>query len=485
MKKRRFFYTILLFCLFPIFCDAQDMLSCDAEFYTVVGTGDYTPFLITSNTYGKVPLEPNSLYAQVASFLEHSFSRDFSLRAGIDVTTATRQYSSVWLQQIYADLNYKRLRLSLGQKEDYRSMLDRNLSIGDFTCSANARPIPGISLSIPEFTAVPFTHNSLKFKGDFFVGKSLDNNYIRDTKQESAPYSLDILWHYKSFWLLLENESQSPFYILLGIDHAAQWGGWTTFMGYGDVPQSSKDFVRIVFGREGGSDSHEGDQINVLGNHLGTYNLKFGYKGDRFRLAAYKQHFFDDKSGMDFVNWRDGNWGLEVELPRFSYIEKVVLEYFQTTNQSGPMHFLEYDIPGGRGGGYDDYYNHDYYFSGWSYFGRSIGNPLLTSPAYNRDNALFFKNTRVKAVNLGFMGSVNSSIDYRLLFVGTQSWGRMTAPFLKRKDDFLSLLECSYTPPRYKDWSLSCQLSLDIGDTYGNNLGFSFKVRRKIFKKDE
>ena len=34
--------------------------------------------------------------------------------------------------------------------------MDRNLSSGDMTQSANARPIPEINISMPEFTLVPF-----------------------------------------------------------------------------------------------------------------------------------------------------------------------------------------------------------------------------------------------------------------------------------------------------------------------------------------
>ena len=47
------------------------------------------------------------------------------------------------------------------------SLWDRNLSSGDMTQSANARPIPEINISMPEFTLVPLTKGWLQVRGDF------------------------------------------------------------------------------------------------------------------------------------------------------------------------------------------------------------------------------------------------------------------------------------------------------------------------------
>ena len=54
------------------------------------------------------------------------------------------------------------------------------------------------------------------------------------------------------------------------------------------------------------------DQINVLGNHPGTYNVKIGYHGKMFQAALYKQHYYEDKSGLEMANRRDGIWGGEI-----------------------------------------------------------------------------------------------------------------------------------------------------------------------------
>jgi hypothetical protein len=473
-------YCLGLLLFFSLSLSAQSGVTYRLETFGSLSSGNYTPFWLNSNTYGVVPLKTNNGYLRSDVSWKNAFSDDWKFEAGIDLIAATNHTSSIWVQQLYGDISFRKIKLSIGSKERYNSMLNKRLSTGDMNYSMNARPIPEVNFSIPEYMTVPFTKDILQLKADFAVGKSWDNNYIEETKQKTAPYAKDILWHHKSLFFHMEDpEGSFPFVFTFGLDHAVQWGGWTSYSEFGDLPHSPKDFLRIVLGKQGGESAVDGDQINVLGNHQGTYNLKFGYKHRLFETTFYKQHYFDDNSGMEYANWRDGIWGTEIKFLNQSYLKQIVLEYIQTTNQSGPMHFLDYDPDRNvRGGGNDDYYNHDFYYSGWSYYGRTLGNPLLTSPEYNTDNALFFKNNRIKAVHLGMEGNVTPEIDYRTLFTGMQSWGRMRRPFLDRKDNFSMLIECNYQSDRLRNWALRVQIALDKGDLYEDNFGVSMKITK-------
>jgi hypothetical protein len=359
--------------------------------------------------------------------------------------------------------------------------LDKNLSQGDFCYSGNARPIPEINIHFPDFTTIPYTKGVLQFKADFAVGKSLDNDYILRTKNPNTDYAIDLLWHHKSLYFKLDDpEEKFPLNLTFGLNHSVQWGGWTSLQDFGEQPKSFKDFIRIVLGESGDANAMEGDQINVLGNHQGTIDVKLGYKAHDFQAAVYKQHFYDDNSGLEFANWRDGIWGAEMTLENQSFLKKIVLESLQTTNQSGPFHFLFYDagLLHPRGGGNDDYYNHDYYISGWSYFGRSLGNPLLTSPEYNDDGTLHFKNNRLKSIHLGMDGKIISKLSYRTLFTGMYAWGTMNSPFLEKKNNFSALIECNYEPEKWNDWKIGFQWAFDKGSLYGDNFGCSLKVSK-------
>jgi hypothetical protein len=475
-----FLITICLsfFCV----CFAQESITYRVDAFGSVADGDFTPFWMTNNTYGLVPLKSNNAYLRSDWVWEHPLGKDFGLKAEADFATASNHTSSVWVQQLYADISYKAFHLTAGSREWYNSILDKELSSGDMLYSPNARPIPEININIPVFTVVPYTKEILKFKADFAAGKSFDNDYILRTKTADAKYATDILWHHKSLFLQLEDpEEKFPLVFTAGFGHGVQWGGWTSSIDFGKLPVSFQDFARIVLGKSGGSQAIEGDQINVLGNHQGTMNVKLGYKTHDFLLSLYKQHFFDDNSGMEYANWRDGIWGAEISLNNCKFIRKIVFEYIYTADQSGPFHFLIYDndrIPKPRGGGNDDYYNHGYYFSGWSHFGRGIGNSLITSPEYNDDRFLGFRNNRIKSYHAGINGQFIPVISYRALFTQMYGWGTMDNPFLKRKSNFSSLIELMYEPQNLKGWSAGFQLAFDKGDLYGDNLGCSLKVSK-------
>ena len=480
MLKKNICFLFLLICC-TIY--AQDSLNYRLDLLGTASTGKYTPFWITSNTYGTVPIQPNSGYFRGDIFWNHSFLNGIKLEAEVDIVTASRHTSSIWIQQLYAAASYRNIYLFAGLKERYNSMLDRNLSMGDMTYSTNARPMPEINFSFPHYTNLPFTKEYLKFKADFAVGKSFDNDYIRRTKNPQANYAIDMLWHHKSLFLKWEDPNDRiPFWGVFGIEHAAQWAGWTSYgNNFGYNPSSFRDFIRILLCESGDENAIMGEQINVLGNHLGSYNFKIAYKNKKFQTVLYKQHFYDDNSGLELANWRDGIWGGELALFNQPFLQKIVLEYLQTTNQSGPLHFLHYDVtlyPNSRGGGGDSYYNNGVYLSGWSYFGRAIGNALLTSPEYNDDHALGFKNNRLKAIHLGLEGKITSELSYRTLFSGMYGWGTQSRPFTKRKDNFSSLIECIYNPEKQSGWQICLQASFDKGDLYGDNFGCSLKITK-------
>ena len=478
-------YACFLLLFFVYTAYAQDSLNYRFELFGSANSGKYTPFWITSNTYGMVPLQPNNGYIRGDISWKHSFLNGIKLEAEADIVTAAKHTSSVWVHQLYAAAAYRNMSFFVGAKERYVSMLDKNLSMGDMTYSTNARPMPEINLAFPNYTNLPFTKGYIQFKGDFAVGKSFDNDYILRTINEGDPYSIDMIWHHKSLFLKWEDPNgRIPFWGLIGVEHGAQWAGWTSHGDFGKNPNSFRDFIRIVLCESGDEHSILGEQINVLGNHLGTYNIKIAYRDKQFQTALYKQHFFEDNSGTELANWRDGIWGGELTFFNQPLLQKIVLEYLQTTNQSGPFHFLKYDrvlYPNIRGGGGDDYYNNSIYISGWSHFGRAIGNALLTSPEYNEDRSIRFKNNRVKSIHLGLSGKISDEFSYRMLFTEMYGWGTHSKPFLKRKDNLSSLIECIYNPKKLDGWQIGLQASFDKGNLYGNNYGGSLKISKTGF----
>lgn len=339
---------------------------------------------------------------------------------------------------------------------------------------------------MPDFTVVPLTKGRMQVKGDFAVGKSFDTKYLEDFSNGKQTYVKHVLWHHKSFYVRIKDtQSDFPLSGIIGVQHWAQWGGTSSNPKAGVQPHSLKDFIRVVCGSEGGDDASQSDQINVLGNHFGSYDFKLEYTMPNWKLAAYHQHYFEDKSGMIFGNGTDGLWGVQLDLPRFPWLRKAVTEYLVTRDQSGPFHFIifDHDKYQGPGGGGDDYYNNGEYKTGSSYFGHGIGSPLLTSPQYNTDGDVNFKNTRVRAWHLAFEGDLSPWVSYRLKYTLMNSWGTPYAPFLNNQRNNSGQVEVKYHHPRLQGWDFTGTVAADTGPLYGDNVGFSLSVcKRGILK---
>ena len=481
MTIMRTIIYIVSLLIFVMPCMAQNATDYHIETTGSATTGKYTPFWMVSNKYGVVPLDAGNAYLRTGVSHLQMLGNGFHWSAGIDMLAATPRHRAAYIQQLFAAIQYKSLNLTIGSRENYTSLWDRELSSGDLVLSPNARPVPEINLSVPKFTPVPFTKRHLQFRGHTALGKSFDSRYLQSFANENAVYIENVLWHHKSLQLrFIDPDSQFPLTVVAGMHHNAQWGGTSTDPKLGQQPQSFKDLIRIILGKSGDENASLSDQINVLGNHYGSYELQFGYLNPAFNIYIYKQHYFDDVSGMELYNIQDGLRGLQVDLPNFSPVNKIVVEYLDTRHQSGPVHWFLYDheqYPG-YGGGSDNYYNNGEYTTGVSYFGRGLGSPLITSPEYNENKVLGFRDNRIRVFHLGFQGYLSKQLSYRLLSTSSESWGTMDRPFLKKKNNFSSSAKITWCHPRLADWLFTGEVATDFGSKYGDNTGICLSIKK-------
>lgn len=461
---------------------AHDSTTYKAEVFTSVATGENTPFWMVSNRYGVVPIKAGNGVVEVGIFHSRHFWHRFRWGAALDVAAAAPRRRNVFIQQAYAEIGYRSLLLFVGSKERYNSLRDRRLSSGDMVQSANARPIPEINLGLPEFAVVPRTKGWLQAKGDFALGKSFDTGYLEDWAGMNQQYVKHVLWHHKSlFFRIKDTNGDFPLSFTLGAQHFAQWGGSSTSQKIGKQPQSFKDMMRVILGKAGGDDASLSDRLNVLGSHFGAFDFQLRYEAKDWNGQLYYQHYFNDQSGIEFTNKSDGLWGVQIELPHVPWLSKIVGEYLVTMNQSGPIHYIDFDHnkwEGVRGGGDDDYYNNKEYTTGLSYFNRGTGNPLIISPEYNKNGKFGFKNNRVKSWHIGAEGMVNTHLSYRALFSVMNGWGTSYFPFLSKKHGTSSLIDINYTHPRLEGWRFTGSVAADTGTMVGSGVGFSLGVTK-------
>lgn len=488
MKLIRLIFTSALIVFSFTNLTAQNNYSTNATSYGInafgsAATGDNTPFWITSNQYGIVPLEAGNGYLDVEVFHFQNLNKGFKWGAGLDLIASAPRYKNAYIQQLFIEFGYKNLFLTIGSKEQYRSLWDKNLSSGDMMQSANARPIPEINIHIPDFIVVPYTRGWLQLKGNVAVGRSFDSNYLGDFIQKEQTYIKNVLWHHKSGFIRIQDtKNDFPIFLTLGLQHTVQWGGTSTNPAIGKQPQSFKDFIRVFFGKQGDEGASISDQINALGSHHISYDFQLGFKKADWSLQAYYQHLSADRSGLLLYNGTDGLWGGQLELKKVSWLKKVVIEYFTTKNQSGPFHFIDFDhekYPG-RGGGGDNYYNNGEYVTGYSYFNRGVGSPLVPAPEYNTNGKLGFSSTRVQDWHIGLEGDLSSQVSYRVLATIMNGWGTPYQPFLKKKTGTSCLIDIFYSHPKLTGWSFKGTAAADTGDVLGKkSLGFSFSVRKE------
>lgn len=470
--------------------NTEDATTYKAEAFGSVGSGDNTPFWMLSNRYGIVPLDANNGFLNAGVYHNQRFGKGFRWGAGLEVVATAPRYHNIFIQQAFAEIGYKSLLLSIGSKEDYSSLWDKNLSSGDLVHSSNARPIPEIKLSMPQFTVVPGTKGWMQVKGDFAAGRSFDTDYLANftnKQQETGTtkkqvYIKNVLWHHKSFYVQIKDtRNDFPLSGTIGVQDYAQWGGTSTDPKIGAQPHSFKDFIRVVCGSKGGDNATVSDQINVLGSHYGSYDFKLSFTKKDWAVHAYHQHYFNDKSGMIFNNGTDGLYGIQVDLPKLPWLRKVVTEYVLTRNQTGPMHFIDFDHDKhpGIGGGNDDYYNNLEYKTGLSYFNRGLGSPLIISPEYNQNGKLGFTNNRIKDWHIGAEGDISPQISYRVLFTKMNGWGTSYHPFRNKKEGTSSLIDITYTHPRLNGWTFTGSVAADTGTMVGKNAGFSLRVAKR------
>ena len=313
--------------------------------------------------------------------------------------------NNILIEKGFLRLDKNIFYVSFGRFNQNLSSTSQLLSSGSLAISNNAINIPAIDIGINSFTPI------LIKKLNFQLMGSLSHGWLNKGQYIQAPFL-----HQKNLYLKKQINSSSS--ITLGIVHLAIWGGETRV--YGKQSQQFSDYLKIFFLRPGSNKDIEEEQINTLGNHLGIWDLAYEKKQNNFFLKLYYQHPFEDESGARWLlNRFDGLYGIEFISNKKNYINQFLYEYINTMNQSGSLGATDSTY------GWDNYYNHYIYQSGWTYYNKVIGNPLFTlgSNKGSYSDNVYIINNRIKAHHIGLMGAFTKKINYKILFTYSQNFG--------------------------------------------------------------
>ncbi len=425
-----------------------------------------SPFWFTSNKYG---FNPNHSFASLSHLSKGRNFKSYMYRFGIGINLNHRNFFFE-NNEVFFELKHKKLALNLGKfhSKDNSS----SISTGSLVEGPNAYPISKILVSIPDFSQFKFLNFTFFAKGEFAHGWMNKESYIK------APFL-----HQKSLEIKKDLQKNSNFQF--GLKHMVIWAGETKQ--HGKQPSGLDDFFRVVFALKGGKNSLYQEQKNSLGNHLGAWSFKYETIYDNKIIKLYMEHPFEDESGARWIlNEFDGLYGFNIEKNAVSLISSFNYEYIHTMDQSGSEGASESTY------GWDNYYNHYIYQSGWTNNGRVIGNPLFTLGS-NKDrysNNLYIINNRIKAHHIGAQGLISENVYYKMLFTYSENFGTFPDEyFFKSKNikyDFEGGLiqRSGLFEVIIKNTFIKVDFSLGYGFDYGELLNktdsFMLKINHKF-----
>ena len=327
--KRDYLLKIFILLFIGVFVTDLKAQKDSVEYHfgtsVLLSTGRYSPFWLLSNRYGAIT-ERGAGFNTEAGFakaMDNSSEFDYGYGATA-VFLSDNQKSLVIPQEYYLQARWHKLGARVGALKEHYGNQDSTLSAGGFMFSKNSRPMPKIWVGIDEFTEVPFTAGYAEVRGGLSHGWFNDN-----------VYEVDPFLHHK--YAYFRFGGRLPVRFQYGLDHVAQWGGYSPV--YGPQPSKLSDLVKVFTASSGGVDAATPDQINVLGNHIISQSMKLDAIVQDFRISAYWQNFTEDtpfRLMWQTMNVSDGIWGLSVRNESFPIVKGFLYEYINSTDQSGP-----------------------------------------------------------------------------------------------------------------------------------------------------
>ena len=379
------------------------------------------------------------------------------------------------LIQMFGQLKYRGEYLLGGMKERHSGIVDDYLSSGDLTRSNNARPIPGVSAGFIDFQNIPLTNGWVQIEGEIMYGKFMDDRLREKTfNYYSGLFCTGNYYTYKRCYF--RTKPSMPFSVTVGMQSAGEFAGKARYYRRGLVTREEdrkfhiKDIIDMFFPIEGSGEGY------YKGNSLGSWDLKARYNfNNGSTLTAYFEWPWEDGSGIGKMNGWDGLWGLQYTFPESCPIGNVLVEYFDFTNQSGPIHYAPADNPGssiteGLTGG-DNYYNNDFY-GPYSNYGMSIGSPFVLSPLYNLNGLPGFEHNRARGVHVALEGYMGSELSYIAKFSYQKAGGTGRIPSIILLSDTSLMFGLRWMPTyKLRGLSVRANVAMDTGGLRGSNVG--------------
>tara|TARA_R100000935_G_C2830019_1_gene164504 strand:- start:894 stop:2231 length:1338 start_codon:yes stop_codon:yes gene_type:complete len=444
----RFLFIVLFLTANSFIIQAQKINYEGIGSLTGIGyTQEESPFWIHSNQRGRID-ETSNISAFLSTKATYQISTNAKLEVGLGGLFHDGYTEKFQLDESYLMLENNWLKAHLGRKQKEELYDGLSASNQNILWSLNARPLPGISLSLKNPLLISST-----------LGLSLDatlEEFITDDER----YVENTRIHHKSFHIIFDKINN--FEVKVGLQHFVQWAG--TSPDFGKLPGSFRDYINVFSGKEG-DDTVGGQEANALGNHLGSYEVYLNTSINNYKVEILYNHLFEDGSGRVLRNTPDGRYGVFVKSPDpEKLVNSLMYEFYYTRDQSDENITTD---------GSDNYFNNNLYRSGWNYESRILGVPFITLD----DDRFRVNNNKIIVHHIGISGFVQE-LPYKFLASYRKNYGgKGTSGY--QKNTVLSTFLDLKVYQSYFDVNL--QLGSDFSDIDSPNFGAGVQLSKKLF----
>ena len=414
-----------------------------------------SPFWMHTNKRGRVD-EKTNLFGLISATANLDLAADSKATFGGGLFYKDGYEDGVKLDELYFSVNSNKFNFVVGKKQ--REDLFHGLSAvnENILWSLNAAPMPGIRFLITDPLFLFNDHGiGVKFSLEEYLMD--EDRYIDQTRV-----------HHKSFHIVYR--SQRNFQIDIGAQHFVQWAGYSEE--FGQLPQSWEDYFRIFTGRASEGDVGNGQEVNALGNQIGSYEIKIKTKIRDVDFKFIYNHIFEDASGLKGGNFPDGRYAVYFEDNRdtfwgTSWLKALMYEFYYTKNQSRSRVSSEVD-------GADNYFNNNLYRSGWTYNNQVLGVPFILL----NENRFRIGTNILTVHHLGLRGRLFDDFPYRFLLSYRKNYGVKGSFFPEKREVFSTMLEVDIID---SDYNLKAQVGADISTYESSNFGVGLNFSKTIF----
>lgn len=433
-----------------------------------LNANNHVPFWMRTNKFGSVPSKgiSSSIIGNVYKhYGDSALYRKFDYGLGLEVRANIGNESKVTIIEGYGKVKYDFIEVRAGRFKEFLGLVDSSLSMGSFSISGNALGIPKIELRVPEYWP---RKGLISGRGNFAHGWY---GYIPTKGTLAQTDSLYTYFHQKSLWVRIARPHwKIKFY-----------GGFVDNAYWGDEYKLHESFNMSKFQRYWSVISGKVWQQSKVGNHVGNIDARVEYDLTNYRIAAYRQFFYEVGALWHLANIADGLMGVSIQKKNRGSKqwdwEKLVLELLYTKNQAGEP--WSKPTPTGN----ENYLNHYLYNYGWSYRDQSLGTSFITPRHAARRNLPassneleYFVNNRLWGAQVGFEGQI-LDWDTRAKLSYTRNFGtRATEKVFPVSNQISFNIESR--KPLKNNYAAGFILSADTGELLPDAVGITLSLAK-------